>query len=301
MRKIPGMILILVALLVSGCAYQSTSETKLDTYHVYFLEAELKDAGGSDALRAEDYTISNADQMTTQELAQALMEKLLEGPTDLTLTNAIPSDTRLLGVEIEDGQALVDLSTPYNALSGVRLTLADYAITMTLTQLPGVLTTAITVRGQELAYRDQQTFAAWDVLRAPKEDVVSTLSVVLYFPNERGKLQSESRLLELYEGDTQAGVVAAALKEGPRRSGLLPVWPENMDMPSVWLKEQTCYVNLSTAALTAETDHKALKLALQALSQSLCRLESVQEVRFLVDGTFSGYYGSIDVSAAYTL
>lgn len=301
MRKVTGVILLVAVLFASGCAYQSATEPKMDTYHVYFLEAELKDAGGGDALRAESYTITNADQMTTQEMAQALMEKLLQGPTDLTLTNPIPGDTRLLGVEIEDGQALVDLSAPYNALSGVRLTLADYAITMTLTQLPGILTTAITVRGQELAYRSQQTFAAWDVLRAPKEDVVSTLSVVLSFPDETGTLQSEPRLLELYEGDTQVGVVAAALKEGPRRSGLLPVWPEDMEAPSVWLKEQTCYVNLSTAALTPETDHAALEVALQALSQSLCRLDSVTEVRFLVDGTFSGHYGSIDVSAAYTL
>lgn len=301
MRKIASMILIVIALLVSGCAYQSAAEEKMDTYHVYFLEAELKEAGGSDALRAEAYTITNADQMTTQELAQALMEKLLQGPTDLTLTNAIPGDTRLLGVKIEDGQAQVDLSTPYNALSGVRLTLADYAITMTLTQLPGVLTTAITVRGQELAYRDQQTFAAWDVLRAPKEDIVSTLAAVLYFPDESGELRSESRILELYEGNTQAGAVAAALQEGPRRSGLMPVWPEGMDAPSVWVKDQTCYVNLSTALLTPETDYGAVELALQALSRSLCQLEPVLEVRFLVDGTFSGYYGSIDVSAAYTL
>ena len=40
--------------------------------------------------------------------------------------------------------------------------------------------------------------------------------------------------------------------------------------------------------------------ALEALGRSLCSLDSVAEVRFLVDGAFSPFYGAVDVSVAYT-
>ena len=85
----------------------------------------------------------------------------------------------------------------------MELTLADQAITLTLTQLPDILSVQITVRGQELAYRSKQVFTARDVLVAPEGDVVGTAEVTLYFPDESGVLQPEERTLELYEGDTQ--------------------------------------------------------------------------------------------------
>ena len=100
-------------------------------------------------------------------------------------------------------------------LSGVELTLADQAITLTLTQLPDILSVQITVRGQELAYRSKQVFTARDVLVAPEGDVVGTAEVTLYFPDESGVLQPEERTLELYEGDTQVSAVARALENGP--------------------------------------------------------------------------------------
>ena len=80
--------------------------------------------------------------------------------------------------------AKVDLSSNYRSLSGVALTLADYAITLTLTQLPQIAIVSITVRGQDLAYRDTQTFTARDVLLSSNEDVIGTVPATLYFLDE---------------------------------------------------------------------------------------------------------------------
>ena len=108
-----------------------------------------------------------------------LMQELLAGPQDETLRSTIPAGTALLSLDMEGSRALVDLSTPYGTLSGVALTLADQAITLTLTQLPDIMSVKITVRGRELAYREKQVFAARDVLLAPEGDVVSTVDVML--------------------------------------------------------------------------------------------------------------------------
>ena len=102
------------------------------------------------------------------------MAELLKGPLNETLKSPIPSGTTLLSLKVEGTRAFVDLSLAYSTLSGVALTLADCAITLTLTQLPEILSVKITVRGQELAYRDRQVFTTRGVLLAPEEDVVGT-------------------------------------------------------------------------------------------------------------------------------
>lgn len=163
----------------------------------------------------------------------------------------------------------MDLSAAYGGLSGVELSLADYAITLTLTQLPDVARVRITVLGEELDYRSRQVFLSRDVLLAPKEDVVSTVAVSLYFPDGDGVLTEEKRTLNLYEGDTQGGAVIRALENGPETKGLQSTLPEGFKVRKVWAEEGVCYVSLSSALLEGRPDPAALTLAIDALERSL--------------------------------
>lgn len=164
------------------------------------------------------------------------------------------------------------------------LSLADYAITLTLTQLPDVARVRITVAGRELDYRSRQVFLARDILAVPKEDVVGTVDASLYFVNGDGALTAEARTLNLYEGDTQVSAVVRALENGPETKGLSAVLPEGFKVRKVWLEEEICYVSLSSALLEGQPEPETLSQAVLALEQSLLSLESVEEVRFLVDG-----------------
>ena len=217
----------------------------------------------------------------------------------MTLKSPIPAGTSLLSLKLQGGRATVDLSAGYASLSGVALTLADYAVTLTLTQVPEISSVKITVRGQELAYRDKQTFASRDVLLVPEEDVVGTVQAVLYFLDENGTLAPEERTLDLYEGDTQVFAVARALENGPESKKLSAVLPEGFRVRSVWLEEDVCYVNLSSSQLEALPPEADLHTAVASLARSLCSLESVGEVRFLVDGEFARLYGAVDISEPY--
>ena len=131
--------------------------------------------------------------------------------------------------------------------------------------------------------------------------IFSAKDVEIQF-NLRGQTLTAVRRasLDLYEGDTQVKIVADALMDGPEQSELLPVMPGTWKNLSVWVKENTCYVNLPTALLTEEITEAQVQLALEALGRSLCGLETVEDVRFLVDGAFAAQYGTVDVSAAYT-
>ena len=267
-------------------------ESDGSAYSLYFVERDLRSADGGDALRSEERTLEDGG-LSTEELAAALVAELLKGPADPTLKSPFPKGTALLSAEQKGTELRVDLSAAYGGLSGVELSLADYAITLTLTQLPDVARVRITVLGEELDYRSRQVFLSRDVLLAPKEDVVSTVAVSLYFPDGDGVLTEEKRTLNLYEGDTQGGAVIRALENGPETKGLQSALPEGFKVRKVWAEEGVCYVSLSSALLEGRPDPAALTLAIDALERSLLSLESVEEVRFLVDGEFADAYGPV--------
>ena len=267
-------------------------ESDGSAYSLYFVERDLRSADGGDALRSEERTLEDGG-LSTEELAAALVAELLKGPADPTLKSPFPKGTALLSAEQKGTELRVDLSAAYSTLSGVGLSLADYAITLTLTQLPDVAHVRIPVAGRELDYRSRQVFLSRDVLLAPKEDVVSTVAVSLYFPDGDGVLTEEKRTLNLYEGDTQGGAVIRALENGPEAKGLQSALPEGFKVRKVWAEEGVCYVSLSSALLEGRPDPAALTLAIDALERSLLSLESVEEVRFLVDGEFADAYGPV--------
>ena len=296
-------MLALCALLavLTGCTYAAVAgRQEAESYDLYFREKDLTAAAGGDALRAEQiYLPADISREDTARMAEELLTELLKGPLDESLKSPFPKGTVLNTLTLEGGRAVVDLTAAYGALSGVSLTLADYAITLTLTQLPGISEVRVTVRGQELDYRGTQRLRPRDVLFTTTEDVVGTVAVTLYFQNEEGRLVPTDMELKLYEGDTQAGAVIKALEEGPEEKELRSVLPGAFRVKSAWLEEDACYVNLSSAVLPELTDEQALLTAVRALVQSLCSLESVDEVQFLVDGEFTRSYGAVPVAEPY--
>lgn len=295
MKKLMVLLLICLPLAVCCACHGETAGETGTAYQLYFMWRDLKESPGGGALETETIYLQDMEEAEPQQLAETLLTELLNGPLDERLKNPVPAGTSLLSLEVVGSQALVDLSAAYGTLSGVALTLADSAVTMTLTQLPEISRVQITVRGQELAYREKQTFTARDILLAPVGDVVSTVPVTLYFLNGDGILTGEERTLALYEGDTQVSAVVRAVENGPENKELTAVLPEGFRVKSIWLEEDVCYVNLSSALLEELPPETQLFMPLRALAKSLCSLETVKETQFLVDGEFAESYGSVNV------
>ena len=294
--------LLLLVILISSCAWYHPEEEPVEEppYVLYFRERNLSAAAGEGALRREGADLIDTTGMETQEIAEALVIELLAGPADETLKRTIPAGTTLNSLRIERTRAVVDLSATYGLLSGIELTLADQSIALTLTQLPEILSVEITVMGENLAYRDRQIFTGRDVLLAPAGDVVSTVTAELYFLTEDGNLQAVKQDLDLYEGDTQVSAVVKALESGPVEKGLVTAMPEGFRTRAVWLEDRVCYVNLSSHLAELLPEDVQIDVTLQALAGSLCSLDSVVEVRFLVDGEYADYYGTAYIAKAYT-
>lgn len=76
---------------------------------------------------------------TGTQSVPALLAALLAGPPqDSGLVSLIPEGTGAARWSVENRTAHVELSGEYAQLSGIDRTIADYCVTLTLCQLPGV-------------------------------------------------------------------------------------------------------------------------------------------------------------------
>ncbi len=292
------LVELCAAALLCGCAAVSgnaASSEAPEAYELYFQVRDLSAAGGADAVASEPCALRKDDPRGAGDVAEELVDLLLAGPSAEELASPFPAGTALREVRLEDGGAVVDLSSAYGTLSGVGLSLADCCITLTLSQLPGVESVSITVGGRELAYRGVQSLRERDILFSTTEDVVGTIDVTLYFLDQNGSLAGEPRTLDLYEGDTQAETLLRALEKGPEGKDLSPSLPEGFAVQAVWMEDDVCCVNLAASMLERLPENTGLGPALRAVSRSLLTLEPVAAVRFLLDGQTVDRIGTVRV------
>lgn len=283
-------------LLLTGCA--AGSKTEPDQKISLYLPRNVETAQGGDVLTSVALDWSGQKDAPAEQQAALLIDLLLEGRPAENLPSPIPRGTRLNSCTIQNGSVWVDFSSAYGQLSGMDLTVADYCVTLTLTQLQDVYVARITVDGRELAYRDSNRFAAGDVLLTSTEDVVRSVAARLYFLDaETGALSAEQRLLTVYEGTSQAEVLLATLIEGPEVETLAPLLPEGFEVLTVRTEEGVCYLNLpGTTAELMDSDGDEQQKMVQGIVNSLCSLSGIRTVQILLDGELQPLLGGVDIS-----
>lgn len=229
-----------------------------------------------------------------------LLDSLLDGPAaDSGLVSPFPEGTRLLGWQLDqDGLLWVDLSESYGDLAGIRLTLADYCITMTLCQIEAVERVSITVSGRQLSYRYRQELEAGQAVLSGAEEQPVEVSAMLYFPRAAGRgLGFEARVLQLTEGDVLAEAVVRALMDGPEGEQLAAVIPEGTQLNAAQMEDGVCVLDFSQALLDGMPETaEGQALLVYSIVNTLGNLESVESVRFQVEGQPLSAYGTVDLS-----
>ena len=155
--RLPALLLAALVLL-AACARGETPREKPD-YVLYFL-LEGEPVHGS-ALDWEPYPGEGTP--TPEDLLAAL----LAGPTQEGLASPFPRGVALRACtwdEEEPGVLRVTLSEQYGALTDISLTLADYCIVLTLSQLEEVEGVEIRSGGHSAGYRSHQTLRADEAL-----------------------------------------------------------------------------------------------------------------------------------------
>ena len=165
-RTVRTLAALLAALLLLAACGGREDREEQDFVLYYLLEGEP--VHGS-ALDWEPYP-GEADPGPEE-----LLTALLAGPTQEGLTSPFPRGVSLLSWdwdEEEPGVLRITLSEQYGALTDISLTLADYCIVLTLSQLEEVEGVEIRSGGHSAGYRSHQTLRAgeallWDELTVP--------------------------------------------------------------------------------------------------------------------------------------
>ncbi len=282
MRRLIGLLMALAALLCTACAAPAEAPSP-DDFVLYYAAYPVENGG--DAIASRMLRIANSGELGATALAERLTTELFTAPEMEGLRSPFPAGTALQHLTIAGGRAAVDLSEHYARLSGVDLSIADYCLTLTLTQIEGVNAVRITANGRELPYRKTQLLTAADVLLSDGTDAIRPIDVSLWFPDtQTGELRAQQQTLALYEGQTRVGAVLDALARGPEGDdSLAPLLSGALAVLSSRIDGGVCYVNLSPQTpLSAEPERRMLES--EAIARSLLSLSGVDAVQLLVDG-----------------
>ena len=277
--------LALVLLALAGCGVVQKEQEGLRLYYAASLDTH-RGGDAIDSVTIDWDELPQGDQVARAESVLALLMGMCQ---EKGFQSPIPDGTTLRSVTIIGGTACVDFSGSYGQLSGMALTIADYCVALSLTQLEGIYAVRITVNEQDLAYRDNDLFLAGDVLLTSMDDVVRTLTARLYFPNSDGDLEAEERLLTQYEGQSAADVVLSALGDGPSGDDLQPLAEKGLSGMTVRMDNGVCQLNVASASMEELEDDTARQLLL-CVTQSLQSLEGISSVQLYIDGTYAETY-----------
>lgn len=288
MRKLA--LLCALLLLLTACSPAEGPDADGAAYAVYFTASSL---GGAALISEERRFPANSS------LTEGLLDALLSGPAGEGLVSPIPAGTRLLSWQLDgEGVLSLDLSEQYGSLAGVDLTLADYAIALTLCQLPAVEAVSITVEGEAVAFRSHQLLRAADVILSGSEDAPVYYAATLYFPRAGGGLDEERRDLLITENDSLPAALIAALIAGPTESGSFFPFPAESELLSAYVEDGICYVSFSAAFVDhAPAERRDRTLLLYSIVNTLCTQAKVTAVHLLIDGSSIDSYGGIPTAA----
>lgn len=297
MRRWIALLTAALMLALTLCACGSRGAGRDDTTLRLFYPADLSAARGGDVVDSVPVDWEQRGEEEAEAQALAALELLQEDRDGKH--SPIPPQTRVQSCTLGGGTVRVDLSEEYGQLSGMDLTIADCCITLTLTQIPGIRTVVLTVDGEALAYQEKNVFRTEDVLLTSMQDVARPLDVVLYFPDGEGQLTAEERELTLYEGQSQSDVLLQALIRGPQNEALRPLLPDGFEAETVRQEEGLCFVNLPASNEELLDEGADSALLLQGITDSLCSLEGVEQVQFLLSGELQPLFAGVDISLPF--
>ena len=155
MRRMVSLLLILL-LVLSGCGSSRNGEG----YQLYFQTDPQASTHGA-AISSQNYP--NKGEPGVEELFYALMA----GPTQSGLVSPFPQGVTLVSWELSDGLLTLNLSEQYGGLADVSLTLADYCLVLTMSQIAGVESVQIQSDGHTYHSRSHQTMTAQEAVLDP--------------------------------------------------------------------------------------------------------------------------------------
>ena len=293
--KIKLCALFLALLLLAGCGASASVEpvNPIDFYYYFNAEnAEPDFESPSGALTSQTVDLGRQD-ISIDEIVSQYLTFCSDGGY-----GPFPTGLECTALTLENGILVLTFNDAFSALSGVDLSLAAAALTMTLTQINGV--DGVSLHGQSaiLSGDWQEVFTADDFLLQDASAVHPEYAVQLYFLDAAGALTARRRVLTCDDRSQLPELAMDALLAGPDEPGLTCAVPAGTQLADVSVDGALCTVVLSEEFAACDTDEASAQAAVRAVVLTLCSIEPVERVQLQLLGGAGLQYCAIDASIA---
>lgn len=286
---IPCSVLIYDAAIASG-------EEKVDFYYM-MSDGKMKPI--EKKIRSE----------STEDTLVTVLNTLKEGPKIEGASASIPEEVDFLSVKLKEDTAVVDLSSGYRQLNDLEETICRSSVVWTLTSLDFVENVEFTLEGQPLVDHTGKEYGIFSRNNVWIDSEISAETteyaiLTLYFANADGTdLTMEERVVEVNANQTREKTILEQLIAGPVEKDSARTIPAETKIRDVTTTDDgTCYVNLSEDFVLKHTGgEKEELLTIYSIVNSLCELDHIDKVQFLIEGKkLDTYKGSMQFKTPFT-
>lgn len=283
LRKVIAVIVVLLVLV--PCAfylYDSLVASGEEKVEFYYMAAD----GTMQPLEKEVRGENREDTLLTT------LHTLKDGPKAEGYTAVMPADIDFRSVGLINDVAVVDVSSAYYKMQDTEEVICRSAMVWTLTSLDFVEGVSITVDGQPLRSNSgnlYQTMNRSNVIIGGEIAAETTEYAILslYFANsQKTDLVVEERVVEVNANQAREKTIVEQLIAGPQQNDLIPTIPVETKIRDITTtSDGTCYVDLTQDFVTKHTGGEVEELlTVYSIVNSLCELDHIKKVQFLVGG-----------------
>ncbi len=287
-----GCALCALLLLTSfiSCAAASCGrgvKDKYDGYYVYGIDANER------KIVYEKYSPSAKG---TKGLVDEFIRQLAAEPDEVNMKKAIPDDVSIDEYVISEmGNVILYFDSSYSNYTGTPEILRRAAVVKTLCQIPGVTGVQFFVAGQPLTDSNMDAIGimtAEDFVDNTDDESLYAVSVpiTVYFADYKGTRLARMSAEARYDASIPLERLAIEILikgpysiEGINKKSVLPTMPEGVKLNKMTIKENTCYIDLSSEFLNKRKSITA-DVAIYSVVNTLVEFSGVNRVQFLIDG-----------------
>jgi spore germination protein GerM len=295
MKRLTAIILLLT--LCAGLLGCQTQEDHTSCTFYYF-RSDPKFSGINGVIAPEQRQLPGGENDL-----DVLLELYLQGPAHQNLENPLPDNCPVPNWELSDGTLFLSFSQELAQLTGMDLTLAASCLARTFLELTGAETLVLTADGKLLngeaalvLSRDQL------ILRDDSMDQLRGEHTVYYTGVDRRYLIGHSVNVNLENREELPGLLLEQMLTVPQDTELRSLIPSGTKIRSVRVEDGLCTVDLSQEFESRRSfSQTGQLLSLMGIVNTLCNLNEIDQVTFLVEGDPLVHYGAFALPDALVL
>ena len=295
-RIISVLILVISAtMILTACL--GKDENYVGTIDIYGINGDVT------GLYKKEFELFSNEE--TAETAQRMLDELAKPTEDVKYKPAIPKDVKIQKIELNGQIITVYFGSEYNNISNIGEKLVRAAVVQSLVKLDGISAVRFKVgdkdlldsRGLPVGIMTEDDFVkniGSSVRSYQKENIT------LYFAKSSGETLVPVQMEVKYSSNMpKEKLIVEKLIKGTKKNGYKSTIDSRVNLLSVTIKDNICYVNFDDEFLNNPVDVKP-ELVIYSIVNSIVEGTGAEKVQFTITGDKNyTYKEKVDLSQPF--